>query len=147
MSELAAPEHEEIVGRLYLEAVEALGRGEPIRSELRVVHDVEHLMQEANSGASFEQYFRWASLDEITNIRGHLRQLGLDDVAQLVARALEVAFPNGVPASDEAKSDATEWTPEQEEALAELFPALEEHNGRVMNALGRYASGFARSSR
>jgi hypothetical protein len=106
---------------------------------LRLIHDVEHMMQEANSGASFEQYFRWASTDELRNIMGHLRTLGLTDVAEITTDAMRVAFPNGTPSTQEAKDEATDWTPEQESELNRLFTKLEELNGRVMNILGAYA--------
>ena len=139
MAEISTKENEEAVARIYAAAMDALHGGEPISVEQRVIHDVEHMMQEANSGASFEQYFRWASLDEINAILSHLQRLGLEDVAALVTRAIDVAFPDGVPANEEEKSDATEWTAEQESALGELFEQLEEQNGRVTNTLGAYA--------
>jgi hypothetical protein len=64
---------------------------------------------------------------------------GLEDVSTLVSRAIEIAFPNGLPSTDEEKSEATEWTSAQEEALAALFPKLEDENGRVTNILAAYA--------
>ena len=139
MSELASEENERTVARVYQAAMEALHVGRPISPAQRVVHDIEHLMQEANSDASFEQYFRWASPDELAGIRDRLRGVGLDDIASLVSRAVEVAFPRGLPGSEAEQSEATAWSPEQEQALAELFGELESENGRVMNVLGAYA--------
>lgn len=139
MPELSTEENERIVARVYEAAMAELHAGRPVSAAQRLVHDVEHMMQEANSGASFEQYFRWASLEEIAAIRGHLQTLKLDDLSDLMSQAIAIAFPNGLPATDDEKSNATEWTPEQEEALGDLFPQLEEENGRVTNALGAYA--------
>ena len=139
MTETSTQENEELVSRVYEQAMSDLEAGKPISPDQRLVHDVEHLMQEVNSGASFEQYFRWTSLDEITRIRDHLRTLGLADLADLVTEAIDIAFPRGLPASDDAKSEATHWTEEQESALEALFPRLEDENGRVTNVLGEYA--------
>jgi hypothetical protein len=137
--ELATEENEQAVARAYEQAMSALHAGKATSPELRLIHDVEHMMQEANSGASFEQYFRWASTDELRNIMGHLRTLGLTDVAEITTDAMRVAFPNGTPSTQEAKDEATDWTPEQESELNRLFTKLEELNGRVMNILGAYA--------
>lgn len=139
MSEISTEENERIVSRVYEAAMNELHAGRPVSAAQRLIHDVEHMMQEVNSGASFEQYFRWATLDEIAQIRDHLRTVGLQDVSSLVSQAIGVAFPNGFPSTEEEKSDATDWTPAQEEALAGLFTRLEEENGRVTNVLGAYA--------
>ena len=139
MAEISTEEHEKAVSEVYVAAMEALSAGRPITPEQRVVHDVEHMMQEVNSGASFEQYFRWAELDELRAIRGRLTLLGLGQVEALAAKAFSIAFPNGIPATEEEKQAATEWTEEQLEALGELFPQLEEYNGQVTNVLGAYA--------
>jgi hypothetical protein len=80
--ELSTEENERIVARVYEAAMAVLHAGRPVSAAQRLLHDVEHMMQEANSGAS---------------------------------------------------------TPEQEEALGDLFPQLEEENGRVTNALDAYA--------
>ena len=50
-----------------------------------------------------------------------------------------MAFPNGLPATDDEKSDSTDWTAEQEGALSALFLRLEDHNGQVTNRLADYA--------
>ena len=139
MAEISTEENEKAVSEVYVAAMEALAAGRPITPEQRVVHDVEHLMQEVNSGASFEQYFRWSSLDELKAIRGRLTLLGLGQVEAVAAKAFTIAFPNGLPSTDEEKDAATEWTDQQLEDLGELFPQLEEHNGHVTNVLGAYA--------
>jgi hypothetical protein len=139
VAELSTEENQRIVSRVYEQAMNDSQAGKPIPPNQRVVHDIEHLMQEVNSGASFEQYFRWASLGEIAQIRDHLQTVGLEDVAALVTEAIQIAFPDGLPASEEEKSAATEWTPAQQEGLGALFPRLEDENGRVTNVLGEYA--------
>jgi hypothetical protein len=96
------------------------------------------LSQEVNSGASFEQYFRWASVEEICRAVGRLEALGLAEVAQLTRTAIDVAFPDGVPASDEEKDDLTAWTEDQQERLSTLANAFEEFNGRIINVLAAF---------
>jgi hypothetical protein len=54
-------------------------------------------------------------------------------------QALQVAFPKGIPSTDAEKSDLTEWSEEQDQALRELFPAFEDQNGRITNVLAAYA--------
>jgi hypothetical protein len=108
-----------------------------------MVYHIEMLSQEVNSGASFEQYFRWASIEEISEAVGRLESLALSDVAQIVRRAIDVAFPNGLPATDEEKSELTEWTEEQEELLGTAANEFEEFSGRIINVL----AAFYRKSR
>lgn len=137
--EQATREHEEVVSRIYGEALERNAAEKPLTPGQRIVYAVEHLMQEVNSGASFEQYFRWADVEEIGAICATLRSLGLDDVAGLTDKAIRVAFPSGLSASDEEKDDLTDWSEDQERQLQALFAELEELNGRVTNALGAHA--------
>ena len=139
MPEISTAENEELVARVYQEAMGALESGKHVSAPALVVHDVEHLMQEANSAVSFEGYFRWSSLDEIGRITEQLRAVGLSRILDLTERAIQAAFPEGIPATEEEKRNATEWTSEQEERLASLFDDLEEQNGHVMNVLGEYA--------
>ena len=139
MPEISTPENEQLVARVYGEAMSALNEGKHVSAPALVVHDVEHLMQEVNSAVSFEGYFRWSSLDEIGRIREQLRAVGLSRVLELTERAIQFAFPEGIPATEEEKRDATEWTSEQGERLASLFEDLEEQNGHVINVLGEYA--------
>jgi hypothetical protein len=139
MSEQSTEEDETVVQRAYSGALEALAAGETLSPQIRLIHDVEHLMQEVNSGASFEQYFRWAPVGEIAAICRHLETAGIDDVAQLTREAIGVAFPNGLPPTDDEKSEATDWTEEQEEALGALFPQLEDQTGRVTRLLAAHA--------
>lgn len=140
MSEIGTEENGHRVSDAYGKALETLSREQPLPDALRMVHDVEHLMQEANSGVSFEQYFRWASLDEMRGIVGRLEALGLDEVASIVARAMAAAFPRGLPLSEEDRDDDPGWSQEVLDELMALFDELEAYNGRVTNVLGAYVA-------
>lgn len=96
------------------------------------------LSQEVNSGASFEQYFRWASVEEISEVVRRLESLDLSDVAKIVRRAIDVAFPEGLPASNEEKGELTEWTEEQAGRLGTAANEFEEFNGRIINVLATF---------
>jgi hypothetical protein len=62
MPEISTPENEQLVARVYEEAMAALDGGKQVSTPALIVHDVEHLMQEVNSAASFEGYFRCQAL-------------------------------------------------------------------------------------
>ena len=94
--ESATAENEASVRAARQRVAAAEAAGTPVSRRDAVVEDVYRLLMEANSGASFEQYFRWATAD---------------------------------------------WSDEQEQRLSDLFDEFEQHNGRILNALGRYASG------
>lgn len=136
--EMAAPENEELVSRVYTQALQDRHDGRALDDADLMVYHVEMLSQEVNSGASFEQYFRWASVQEISEAVPRLESLALPEVAALVGRAIEVAFPDGVPQDDDAKSDLTDWTGEQEERLGALASEFEQYNGRVINVLAAW---------
>jgi len=136
--EMSTAENEELVSRVYLRAIEDRREGRELAAADLMVYHVEMLSQEVNSGASFEQYFRWASVEEIAGAAGRLESLGLSDVAGIVRRAIEVAFPDGVPATDEGKSEQIEWTDEQEELLSAAAGEFEEFNGRIINVLAAF---------
>jgi hypothetical protein len=137
--ETSTEETEAIVRRVCESVAAAAEANVMIRPEHQHIYDVDYLVMEVNSGASFEQYLRWASVAEINNIVDALRVVGLDDIAELVEQAIDIAFSGRIPVDDETKSDLTEWTEEQERSLEALFPALEEQNGRIMNTLAAYA--------
>jgi len=143
MPEMSTTENEELVSRVYTQALQDRHDGRELAAADLMVYHIEMLSQEVNSGASFEQYFRWASIEEISEAVGRLESLALSDVAQIVRRAIEVAFPNGLPANDEKKSELTEWTEEQEELLGKAANEFEEFNGRIINVL----AAFYRKSR
>lgn len=138
MTEMATTENEELVSRVYTQALDDRHHGRPLDEADLMVYHIEMLSQEVNSGASFEQYFRWASVQEISEAVPRLESLALPEVARIVTRAIEVAFPDGIPQDDEEKSALTEWSGAQEERLGELATEFEEFNGRIINVLGAY---------
>ena len=141
--EMSTVENEALVSRVYLQALEDRKEGRTLAAADLMVYHVEMLSQEVNGGASFEQYFRWASVEEISESVGRLESLGLSEVASIVRRAIDAAFPGGVPATDEAKSEQIEWTDEQQELLSAAAGELEAFNGRMINVLAAFyrASG------
>lgn len=138
MAEMSTPENEELVARAYTQALEARADDRELGASDRVVYEIEMLSQEVNSGASFEQYFRWASIAEIGQVVDRLESLGLSEVAQLTRSAIDVAFPSGLPTSDEEKGDLTDWTEDQEERLSALADEFAEFNGRIINVLAAF---------
>ena len=139
--ESATAENEASVRAARQRVAAAEAAGTPVSRRDAVVEDVYRLLMEANSGASFEQYFRWATAAEIGRIVTALHDVGLADIGELTERAIAVAFPGGVPADPATLEAATDWSDEQEQRLSDLFDEFEQHNGRILNALGRYASG------
>ena len=132
-------ENEASVRRVCELVTAARESGAAVTTDQQIIYDVDYLLTEANSGASFEQYFRWASVDEIRRLKKALLAVDLGDIAQLYEQALRVAFQNGIPSTDAEKSVLTEWSEAQAQALGELFPALEDQNGRITNVLAAYA--------
>jgi hypothetical protein len=55
MAEMSTPENEELVARVYTQALEARAAGRELDASDMVVYEIEMLSQEVNSGASFEQ--------------------------------------------------------------------------------------------
>jgi hypothetical protein len=143
MAEMSTPESEERIQRVYTRALEARSAGRELPPADQVVYEVEMLSQEVNSGASYEQYFRWASVDEIARIVARLESLSLPEVAELTRAAIAVAFPAGIPGSAEAKDALTDWSEDQADRLGALAGEFEEWNGRILNALADFhrASG------
>src|SRR6218665_2501918 len=117
MSEMCTPENEALVSRVYTQALEDSNNNKTLDTADLMVYHIEMLSQEVNSGASFEQYFRWASIEEISEAQERLTSLGLPEVAEIVGRAIQVAFPDGVPATEEEQEELTQWSEEQEESL------------------------------
>ncbi len=138
MPEMSTTENEELVSRVYTQALQDRQDGRKLAPADLMVYHVEMLSQEVNSGASFEQYFRWASVEEIAETVSRLESLGLSDVAQIVGRAIKVAFPKGVPATDEEKNELTKWSEKQEELLGTAANEFEEFNGRIINVLATF---------
>ena len=138
MPEMSTTENEELVARVYTQALQDRQDGRKLAPADLMVYHIEMLSQEVNSGASFEQYFRWASVEEISEAASRLESLGLSEVAPIVRRVIKVAFPKGVPASDEEKNELTEWSEKQQELLAAAANEFEEFNGRIINVLAAF---------
>jgi hypothetical protein len=138
MTEMATEENEELISRVYTQALQDRSDGRELAPSDLVVYEIEMLSQEVNSGASFEQYFRWASVAEIAGVVARLEALGLPEVARLAGRAIAIAFPGGIPDSDEAKDELTDWTDDQEASLGELASEFEQWNGRIINVLASF---------
>jgi hypothetical protein len=135
---MSTPQNEDLVAQVYSQALDARNGGRVLDPADLMVYHIEMLSQEVNSGASFEQYFRWASVEEISEVVARLDSLALPEVAQIARQAIEVAFPDGIPATDEAKSDLVDWTDEQEERLSALAGEFEAFNGRIIDLLADY---------
>lgn len=136
--ETSTPENQALVSETYTRLLQDRSEGRDLPPPEQLVYEVEMLTQEVNSGASFEQYFRWASVGEIRRAAGHLEALGLAEPARLVRAAVAVAFPAGLPASDADMDALTAWDEAQEKRLALLAEAYAEHNGALTNALARW---------
>lgn len=138
--EISTEENEACVRRVCDTVAAAIEAKTEITPEQQHIYDIDHFVMEVNSGASFEQYFRWASVDEISRIVPALRTVGMEDIAALAEMAIEIAFSGRIPPDDETKSDLTDWSEEQGRSLEDLFPALEDQNGRIINVLAEYAT-------
>jgi hypothetical protein len=142
--EMATPENEALVSEVYSRLLLGRAEGKALNAAEQMLYEVEMLTQEVNSGASFEQYFRWSSLAEIRAAAGRLEELGQAEAARLTREAVAVAFPGGLPASDAGLEELTDWSGDQEERLGELAEAYTGFNGAITNALAdwyRRASG------
>lgn len=138
MPEMSTSENDALVSRVYTQALQDRSADRPLDPAALMVYHIEMLSQEVNSGASFEQYFRWASVTEIGEAADRLESLTLGAVAEIVRRAIDVAFPGGLPATDEEKDELSEWTAEQEERLGALAEEFEAYNGRIINVLAAF---------
>jgi len=98
--------------------------------------DVDLLLMEVNSGASFEQYFLWTSVERISRIVDVLQRVGLPEVATLTDQAVEVGFPDGLPHSDDEKErQVAMFDGDQTSRLVELARQFTVHNAKIESAL------------
>jgi cell division septum initiation protein DivIVA len=138
MTEISTAENEALVSAVYTRALQDRSEGRDLLGPEQLLYEVEMLSQEVNSGASFEQYFRWASLDEIRQAPTRFEELGLPAPARITRAAIQMAFPGGLPASEAEMDELTEWIPEQEARLALLADEFADHNGAIINALAAW---------
>lgn len=143
MTIISDPANDALVAAAYARALQDRAEGLELSPADQLLYEVEMLCQEVNSGASFEQYFRWASLDEIRRAPARLEELGLPALARVVRAATALAFPAGMPASEAEMDELLDWTSEQEAELALLADEFTESNGLLANTL---ASWYRRAS-
>jgi exopolysaccharide biosynthesis predicted pyruvyltransferase EpsI len=138
--EISTEENEKLVSEVYERSMQLLHGGRTLSDVENLVFQVELLSQEVNSGASFEQYFRWVGKTEVDQILELLNQLELSEVSGIVEKAIKIAFPDGVPDTEDEYDNCTEWSESQEEKLESLFEEFEQYNGVITNRLGAYIS-------
>lgn len=107
-----------------------------------LVFQINRLLTEAGSGASFDQYFEWVGINEVKQIVGQINKLGILEVTTIVTKAIKVAFPNGVPENDTEYRKSTHWTEEQVEKLDYLYRQFEPYDSAVMNRLAKHITTF-----
>jgi len=135
MAEQSTEENEKLVQEVYTAAMTRVHADQTLDEPERMVWEIEGLMQEVNSGASYEQYFRWRPVSEISGIVARLNALGLPEVAELTQRAVDVALPRGMPKTDAEKDSLTDWTEAQATELSQLADQFTDFNGRIENVL------------
>ena len=136
--EISTEENEALLSTVYERVMEAVHAGKSISNKENIVFQIELLSQEVNSGASFEQYFRWVGKPEVSSILACVQILEMPEVYKIVEEAINVAFPNGVPDDEVEYDEYTEWTQDQEEKLNKLFERFENFNGAIINKLGKF---------
>lgn len=136
--EMSIPENEALVSAVYTRVLQERAEGHDLSAPEQMVYEVEMLGQEVNGGASFEQYFRWATLAEIRQAAARLEELGLPEPARITRDAVRAAFPGGMPASEAGMGEVGAWTPAQEACLGELAAAYAGYNGAITNALAAW---------
>lgn len=108
-------------------------------TELQLFYDVYSLDLETGSAASFDQYFYWSTKEQVERIYLQLEEIGLSDLAQTVSKAIQIAFPNGVPEDPGAYENCTEWSEEQDEALSYWYEKEKMIHPDIEKALANYA--------
>jgi len=136
--EISTEENENLVSAIYQSAMEAVHAGKNISKNEDLVYQIERLAQEVNSGASFEQYFRWVEKQDIDSVIEYLQALNMTEVHQIVLQAIKIAFPNGIPEDKSTYDEYTEWNEAQLDELANLFEKFEKYNGAITNRLGKF---------
>jgi len=133
-------EENEVRVRSVCEVVErAIKAGKQVQPYQQTIYDIDYLLSEVNSGASFEQYFRWASVEKIKRIQKALNTVDLKEVLELTKQAIKIAFPNGIPNDEDEKNNLTYWSEEQEESLDNLFKPFLDATEKITNTLAHYA--------
>jgi hypothetical protein len=137
--EIGTKENMEVVNRVWEYVFEAQQNHRHITDEQRSIYEVENLAMEVNSGASYEQYFRFATIEEISGIVLLLEKFEFFEVAKLTKQAIDVAYPNGIPQTNKEKDYLPDWSEAQDVALREFGHRFTDYNGRICNTLADYA--------
>jgi len=111
----------------------------PETAEMKIFYDVYCLDMEIGSGASFEQYFRWSSKEQVDRILNQLKAVGLNDLTDSMSAAIDVAFPKGVPSDPDSYEECTDWTEEQEARLEELYEKEEAVHTIIEEKIAEFA--------
>ena len=136
--EIATKDNVKLVYLVFERTLGNLRRDQKINEKDNYVYQIETLSQEVNSGASFEQYFRWVTKHEVDHILIHLKQLNIPQVYSIVQEAINVAFPDGIPEDEDEYNKCTDWSESQERQLHDLFKQFENYNGAILNRLGKF---------
>ena len=139
--EMSNDENQKLVSTICDIVLAALENETPVSDGHRLIYELEQLVMEVNSGASFEQYFRWARLEEIARIVSQLETVDLTEVAQITSEAISVAYPDGLPPIPDDHVSLASWegSEGQEARLSELADQFTEYNGVITNKLADYA--------
>ncbi|WP_434339831.1 hypothetical protein [Motilimonas cestriensis] len=95
--------------------------------------------QTTKKDAKYYRYFHWASKTNVESILKQLEAIGLDAIVGSTSEAIKVAFPNGIPTSEDEFEDCLDWSEEQEDVLAELYEKEENLHSAVEEKLAEFA--------
>jgi hypothetical protein len=112
---------------------------EQTTDEMRLFFDVYCFDMELGSGASYDQYFHWASKLNVESILKQLEAIGLEALVESTSKAIKVAFPNGIPTSEDEFEDCLDWSEKQEDVLVELYEKEENLHALVEEKLAEFA--------
>ncbi len=126
------------IGEALIGEMDAPGKV-PETRELQLFSDIYNFDLEIGSGASYEQYFRWASKAQIDNLLSQLSALDLDTLTDSTRQAIDIAFPDGVPSDPDAFDDCLDWSEEQEESLEALYDKEENIHALIEEKLACFA--------
>lgn len=138
MTEMSDSELVRRIGVSLVGEMDSPGK-EPTTDAMRLFFDVYCFDMEIGSGGSFDQYFQWATKEQIDRILYQLKEIGLESIADSTKSAIEVAFPHGVPDNEDEFDECLEWTEEQEDIFVELYEENENIHSLIEEKLAKYA--------
>lgn len=137
--EETSEERQALIFSIYERVASDIRQIKSVTEEEQSIHDIYYISVEAGSGVSFEQYFRWADGESVIGIVRRIRELEMDDVANIVQAAITTAFSNGYPQNESDLEEAKDWSEEQNEELEDLYYQYESYEGLIINRLSEYA--------